>query len=747
VEAVSIQLAPHAHDMENHHGKKPFCEDEAGVMTLQEKMSLWADKSDTTQSEIDSDDVFKGVREADEDEITASGVMNYRDLVVGSPHHQWLITKLSKELGRANDTLVDQRLEQWSVQIRDHILNMLPYGKINLRCKPRTYDVIYKVPLAPDIRQELLVAIEGAHGAAATRHEIGSILHHLRSSWSPNSDYLLYVLEHLHHAPMTQPNGDHLSAWIEDETLSLRCRSYPYSISEWGQMLAWFGTAVFRLSDEDSGEGYLPVFKKRAVGGPWRGAPDWVFCLFFRPTPLEPNQPPWYPPVTDEIPRPGEIERYLGLQPRFSSEGNSFGLTEDDSQATEGQPSGSKGPVYTADGSFDSDMLSLSDRSDRIDPFNWSSQEESIVLSDVLHCLLAEWKWSRIDTREAEKLSEGIKQFQPTSVQDGQESSAPQTQTQSSSIAKSSTVPSSGHKRPLRAADNADQNDEDDEDSVSRPRKKARGLAPGRKLFACPFWKKHPRAYRDCFSYKLSRIKDVKQHLARQHTPIHCERCLRVFPDRHSKSMHLESDEPCTRGLHGDLDGINNEQREDLQKKSKRGQTEDEQWYVVWNILFANTPRPDSPYMDFEQSRDFAEWVEFCQRRGAEVVAEEVSRHLWSVFATAESIAELVQIAQSGFRRVFEEFQAGMGALPPPNPPSDPPSELSAGEWLDVSVIRGESHGSGRGQADTADPVQQSHLAMDHTMNAVNAIDEYGMDEILREDGSNFDLFEEEFFG
>jgi len=63
--------------------------------------------------------------------------------------------------------------------------------------------------------------------------------------------------------------------------------------------------------------------------------------------------------------------------------------------------------------------------------------------------------------------------------------------------------------------------------------------------------------------------------------------------------------------------------------------------------------------MDFEQSRDFAEWVEFCLGRGAEVVAEEVSRHVWGVYSTAESIAELVQVAQSGFRRVFEEFQAG----------------------------------------------------------------------------------------
>jgi hypothetical protein len=143
------------------------------------------------------------------------------------------------------------------------------------------------------------------------------------------------------------------------------------------------------------------------------------------------------------------------------------------------------------------------------------------------------------------------------------------------------------------------------------------------------------------------------------------------------------------RGSTAILTGINNEQREDLQKKSKRGQTEGEQWYAVWNILFANTPRPDSPYMDFEQSRDFASWVEFCQGRGAEVVAEEVSRHVWGVYSTAEGIAELVQVAQSGFRRVFEEFQAGMGALPPPEPPSDPPSELSMGggwkrQWFRV---------------------------------------------------------------
>jgi len=311
VEAVSIQLAPHAHDMEKHHGEKPAWGNKAGVMTLQEKMSLWAGKSDTTQSEIDSDDVFKGVWEADEDEIPASRVMNYRDLVVGSPHHQWLITKLSKELSKANDTLIDQRLEQWSVQIRDQILQMLPYGKISLRCNPRTYNVIYKLPLASDIRQELLAAIRGAHGAVAARHGIGSILQHLRSSWPPNADYLLYVLEQLHHAPMTQPNGDHLSAWIEDETLSLRCRSYPYSISEWGQILAWFGTAVFRLSNKDFGDGYLPVLKKRAM---WRGELDWVFCLFFLPAPLEPNQLPCYSPVIDEILWPAasvHFRRYL----------------------------------------------------------------------------------------------------------------------------------------------------------------------------------------------------------------------------------------------------------------------------------------------------------------------------------------------------------------------------------------------------------------------------------------------------
>jgi len=69
------------------------------------------------------------------------------------------------------------------------------------------------------------------------------------------------------------------------------------------------------------------------------------------------------------------------------------------------------------------------------------------------------------------------------------------------------------------------------------------------------------------------------------------------------------------------------------------------------------------------------------------------------------------------------------------------------GGWLEASVVQGESEGLERGQADTTDPVQQSYLAMDHTTNAVNVNGEDGMDEILREDGSNFDLLEEEFFG
>jgi len=261
---------------------------------------------------------------------------------------------------------------------------------------------------------------------------------------------------------------------------------------------------------------------------------------------------------------------------------------------------------------------------------------------------------------------------------------------------------------------------DDGDNGSSRPMKKPKNLVPPRKCFACPFCKKNPREHRDCFDYKLSRIKDVKQHLARQHTPIHCERCLRVFQDRHSKTEHFESDEPCVRGLHGELDGVTNEQSEDLRKKSKRGQTEPEQWYTIWCILFSSLKQPDSPYMDFEQSQEFVEWEEFCQRRGSAVLAERLSRQLWGGSGSPAWLPELLRMVQDGFRAAFDEFRSQDGS-----------SMLSAeakgadGTWLgEVDALSGQSGRQGS-QRPAETPIPQPLHAPNHIMGVAGGIEEH----------------------
>jgi hypothetical protein len=237
--------------------------------------------------------------------------------------------------------------------------------------------------------------------------------------------------------------------------------------------------------------------------------------------------------------------------------------------------------IPTRQSSLDSDMLSISDRSERINPF-LHGPDASIISNEVLHRLLENWQWAGC--------------CPPSSEQSRQSSLATQSRT---SATKSLDLDESkpwGTETPLAPLDNNGEPEDGDSGSL-QPRKRIKGGLPPRKCLACPFWKKNPRAHRNCFSYKLSRIKDVKQHLARQYTPIHCERCLKTFRDRQSKRKHLGSDDPCVRGQYDELDGVSNEQNEDLRRKSKWGQTESGQWYGIWHILFPDLVQPNSPYM------------------------------------------------------------------------------------------------------------------------------------------------------
>lgn len=117
-------------------------------------------------------------------------------------------------------------------------------------------------------------------------------------------------------------------------------------------------------------------------------------------------------------------------------------------------------------------------------------------------------------------------------------------------------------------------------------------------VFACPFQKYDPRKYHRCHKYTLTRIKDVKQHIYRQHTqsPYYCARCYKVFTTADDRDGHCRRAD-CEKRHPPQFEGISEEQRNDLKKSSPRKKPLQEQWYEVWDVIFPGRPRPQSAFI------------------------------------------------------------------------------------------------------------------------------------------------------
>ncbi|KAK3314013.1 hypothetical protein B0H66DRAFT_449378, partial [Apodospora peruviana] len=153
------------------------------------------------------------------------------------------------------------------------------------------------------------------------------------------------------------------------------------------------------------------------------------------------------------------------------------------------------------------------------------------------------------------------------------------------------------------------------------------GSTAAQRFLACPYWKREPQRSRDCCKLKLKRIRDVKQHLHRRHTPgFYCEVCYAIFPDDDSHQDHILLSQ-CRRQPNTQLDGISHAQQRALSRKSNPSLTEEEQWFDIWKILFPAFQHPFSAYIDAELSADLCLFREHWQRTGHEVLLDTLRRH------------------------------------------------------------------------------------------------------------------------
>lgn len=317
--------------------------------------------------------------------------------------------------------------------------------------------------------------------------------------------------------------------------------------------------------------------------------------------------------------------------------------------------------------SFDSDLLSMSETSEErnFQPLCREDPISSSILNTVVYHLLGEYQ--NIGITKAWKNSNPVAENRFLDEDTSLDGSNRSSHTSSGSVS-ASIAPSQGSKRLCQIAPHPRGDDGDDETpddgSSKRPFKRPRldDTRPSRKVLACPFWKLDPSTHRCCFRMKLSGISRVKQHLTRNHTPeFYCEFCLLISLDEESHQKHIRSRLCSYKSC--EFNGITHGQQRLLSRKSKSKLSESDQWFVIWDIVFPDQPRPASSYVDQDLSEEMSQFREYAQAFGPAVLAEEIRAHLSSANAETgpESLGEgtglnIESVVSHGMSILFEAW-------------------------------------------------------------------------------------------
>lgn len=301
------------------------------------------------------------------------------------------------------------------------------------------------------------------------------------------------------------------------------------------------------------------------------------------------------------------------------------------------------------DDSLESDFLSMSDSSEQIEPLD-SSEPAYPLLNTLLQELLSGFR--------------STTQCQLSLSENGERSVTQPTATASSNTTGNSIQCRKRNREP-------EDDDEVSEDGFRKPPRKRINPGQGKALqraLACPYLKLDPITHRECCKYQLSRIRDVKQHLHRQHTPeFYCQRCFKTdFLDQQSLQSHVNLG-TCPIEDPAILEGISNQQQKQLSRKSNPSLSEEDQWFAIWTILFPGVQRPLSAYMDTGVSEDMRLFREYCLTRGPAALGEQIeSNPAWSgADVTAEQRQiHLNRVIVQGINSLFEGY---LRSIPSPD--------------------------------------------------------------------------------
>ncbi|KAH4348851.1 hypothetical protein HBI56_047320 [Parastagonospora nodorum] len=140
--------------------------------------------------------------------------------------------------------------------------------------------------------------------------------------------------------------------------------------------------------------------------------------------------------------------------------------------------------------------------------------------------------------------------------------------------------------------------DEDEEDKKGKKRRVKHVPIAGEVmegLLACPFPKRDPFSYSNCWTYATDNIPHLKQHLKRDHlTPVHCPNCGQLFTGLNSnseKDRHFIQ-QTCVQDVTVATrrQGITADQQKQIWRNKPRSMDDDQYWNYIYEVLFASEP-------------------------------------------------------------------------------------------------------------------------------------------------------------
>jgi hypothetical protein len=206
--------------------------------------------------------------------------------------------------------------------------------------------------------------------------------------------------------------------------------------------------------------------------------------------------------------------------------------------------------------------------------------------------------------------------------------------------------------------------------------------SPGRDL-ACPFYKVDPVQHRNCYTLRLTRVRDVKQHLYRRHAvDFFCPVCMEKFASAPVRDMHIR-DRICEAKPYVRHEWITTIQKVELAKRVPQTMSIEQQWFSVFDIVFPDHPQPRSPYVDRETPEQVAAFRDYLTGPGVAGLWEYLRRRrsgesllgLGMDFATRASDERLLadgigEVCDSWMSQnmqkllLSDDHQGGAGPLP-----------------------------------------------------------------------------------